>query len=173
MGRVRVQPRRPLRNRPDAAGPLAGGPGCAAPKPRQRGATARLHAHRAAHAAAQRRHGGDRCAPLRSAQPLSASDAMRCATRAGISPRCIWSMSDSGQMLCRLYPQDKTQQRQRDAPPARAAWRRAAPATTQPQPRTGIAPLLAQADAATGRHRFAAGRTCPKMNHRPDEGETR
>ena len=47
------------------------------PRPSPDSAALRLAftAHRAAYPAAQRRHGGDRGAPLRSAQPLPASDA--------------------------------------------------------------------------------------------------
>ncbi len=127
----------------------AGGPGCAAAESRQRGAAPRLHAHRAAHPAAQRRHGGDRCAPLRSAERLPASDAL-------LVRYARWDLSqvhlvdDTAARCCaRLYPLDKTANAngmRRPLEPLGARRRR-----VSAHRRTGIAPLLAKLMAAAGR----------------------
>lgn len=80
--RVRLQPNAALRDGSDPVGALpGGGPAGVAPQSRQRRAAAGLHAYRAAHPAPQRRHVGDRGAPLRGPQPLPAPAHCACAIR--------------------------------------------------------------------------------------------
>ena len=102
-------------------GPLAGGPGCDATQPGQRGAAAGLHPDRAAHPTPERRDGGDRDAPLRGAQPLPASERLlvRYASWDLTQVHLVDEQTGAGALPALSSGQDE--QRQRRAPAARAA----------------------------------------------------
>ena len=73
LGRARVQPQAPLRDRRGADHALPRRARCHAAVSRQRCAAPRLHPQRSSHPQEERRHHRHRGAPLRGAEPLSAS----------------------------------------------------------------------------------------------------
>ena len=141
LGRARVQPHGPLRDRRRAARPLPRRAGGDAALSGQRRAPPRLHPQRHAHAEEERRQHRHRRPTLRAAEPLSPSRPRRGALRR-VGPerrpprrrahrRCAGPPLSAGQDA----------ERQRPAPLARAARRRRRRSRLRP-PASPIPPLL-------------------------------
>ena len=149
LGRVRVQPQGPLRDRRSPSHALPRGSGGDTAQPRQRHAAPRLHPHRSPHAAQERWDRRHRGAPFRGAEPLPPSLPRRGPLRRlGSRPRPPRRRAHRQGAVPALSPgQDR--ERQRPAPSPRSGLARA----HDVKPATGIAPLLARLldrQAATG-----------------------
>src|SRR5271165_7279183 len=153
LGRVRVQPQGPLRDRRSPHHALPRGSGGDAAKPRQRHAAPRLHPHRSPHAAQERRHPRHRGAPLRDSKPLPPSLPHRGPLRRlGSRPRPPRRRTHWQGAVPALSPgQDR--ERQRPAPFARSGLAPAHRRQAGDRHRAAARP----ADRPAGSHRTAAG----------------
>src|SRR5208283_4054996 len=141
LGRARLQPQAPFRDRPDAARSLPRRPLGDAALSRRRGAQTRHHPNRATHPAQERWNHRHRGPPFRGAEPISPPGPPRSPLRGlGSDPGPSLIDERLGAVLCRLFPQDKA----RNADGLRRSLEAVSTEPVAAPAASGMAPLLAR-----------------------------